>query len=417
MAQEIINRGTTAGDGTGEILFDAFGKVNGNFTEIYSAIKSGSFVLVDSIDDLPTPSAGAITLVDKTTYLINTELDLIGNRIVSNDAVVNIFGWSSETNSITSTGLGVGVPLLTSNTTVKLGNITIKNIDTGISLTKNTVMALDWDAVNFENVPNVGTINGVSNFIFTKSALLNSNGLIFDGTIDTIGFDNCLFTGNGSASSIVSVAPTATINRRFRITYSAVVAFSSTVGIDFDVSATIPNEAYILDTVNFSGGGTYLQGVQVTDNKTSFSNCVGINNSAEISQYYMNGNATQTIINTIGTPVKVDGATSSSLLTQKFTNTNNRATYNGSRTRIFKVTATLSLESGNNNQVGVYLAKNGLVSDESEVYGTTSGSGRAENIVVQTLFELSTGDFIEVFAENSTGTTDITVTDLNTIIQ
>jgi hypothetical protein len=35
MAQEIINNGTVAGDGTGEILFTAFEKVNDNFTELY----------------------------------------------------------------------------------------------------------------------------------------------------------------------------------------------------------------------------------------------------------------------------------------------------------------------------------------------------------------------------------------------
>ncbi len=35
-AQQTINRGTTAGDGQGETLFSAFGKVNSNFTEIYT---------------------------------------------------------------------------------------------------------------------------------------------------------------------------------------------------------------------------------------------------------------------------------------------------------------------------------------------------------------------------------------------
>lgn len=35
MAQQIINNGTVAGDGTGEILFTAFEKVNDNFTELY----------------------------------------------------------------------------------------------------------------------------------------------------------------------------------------------------------------------------------------------------------------------------------------------------------------------------------------------------------------------------------------------
>lgn len=35
MAREIINNGTTAGDGTGEILFNAFEKCNNNFEELY----------------------------------------------------------------------------------------------------------------------------------------------------------------------------------------------------------------------------------------------------------------------------------------------------------------------------------------------------------------------------------------------
>jgi hypothetical protein len=36
MARAAINRGTTAGDGTGETAFSAFGKVNDNFVELYT---------------------------------------------------------------------------------------------------------------------------------------------------------------------------------------------------------------------------------------------------------------------------------------------------------------------------------------------------------------------------------------------
>ena len=36
MAREIIDNGTTVGDGTGEILFNAFEKCNNNFEELYS---------------------------------------------------------------------------------------------------------------------------------------------------------------------------------------------------------------------------------------------------------------------------------------------------------------------------------------------------------------------------------------------
>ena len=393
-------------------------KINNNFTELYSAVKDGDFVIVESVSDFPTPVGGVINLEDNKTYYITTTIDLVGNLLLGG-ANTTILGSSSENSILTSTGLAMGTPLLSSIYTTPIRHISFKDVDTAIGFDgalNPDEMALDWTGVNFVNVPNVGIVKDASNFIFDKGAFLNSKGLSFDGTIGTVGFGNSLFSGDGLAGDLLSIESTCTITRRFRIIYSSVVAFGSTVGVNVDASATIPVEGYILDTVNFSGGSTYLSGVSVTDNKSLFVNCKGIENSEEISQYYMNGNATATTIASVGVSVKVAGTTTSSSVTQKFTNTDNRATYIGSLTRFFKVTATLSLESGNNNQVGCYIAKNGTVLNESEVYGTTSGSGRAENIVVQTLVQLSENDYIEIFVENDTSTNNITVTDLNVIL-
>ena len=393
-------------------------KINNNFTELYSAVKDGDFVIVESVSDFPTPVGGVINLEDNKTYYITTTIDLVGNLLLGG-ANTTILGSSSENSILTSTGLAMGTPLLSSIYTTPIRHISFKDVHTAIGFDgalNSDEMALDCTGVNFVNVPNVGIVKDASNFIFDKGAFLNSKGLSFDGTIGTVGFGNSLFSGDGLAGDLLSIESTCTITRRFRIIYSSVVAFGSTVGVNVDASATIPVEGYILDTVNFSGGSTYLSGVSVTDNKSLFVNCKGIENTAEISQYYMNGNATATTIASIGVAVKVAGTTTSSSVTQKFTNTDNRATYIGSLTRFFKVTASLSLESGNNNQIGVYIAKNGTLINESEVYGTTSGSGRAENIVVQTLVQLSENDYIEIFVENDSSTSNITVTDLNVII-
>lgn len=388
---------------------------------IYSkpiATQVGNYKTISFLSDFPEPISNVITLEDNVTYFIANTIDLNGARLVGGANTV-ITGGSSENSILTSTGLGVGVPLLSSIYTTPIRHISFNDVDTAISFDGSTnpnEMALDWTGVNFVNVPNVGLVKDASNFIFDKGAFLNSKGLSFDGTIGTVGFGNSLFRGDGLAGDLLRIESTCTITRRFRIIYSSVIAFGSTTGLNVNVSATIPVESYILDTVNFSGGSTYLSGVTVTDNKTLFVNCKGIANSEEISQYYMNGNATATTIASVGVAVKVAGTTTSSSLTQKFTNTDNRATYIGSLTRFFKVTSTLSLESGNNNQVGVYIAKNGTLINESEVYGTTSGSGRAENIVVQTLVQLSENDYIEIFVENDSATNNITVTDLNVIL-
>lgn len=417
MAQEIINIGTIANDGTGDGLRDAFEKAQNNTTELYNLIQTNGFVLVNHKDKLPAAVSNAINFEGNVTYYITNNIDLTGDRIILGENTT-IIGGSSENCSITSTGLGVGVPLITGNYSAPIRHIAIKDVDTAFDLdgTGNT-MALDWTGLNLVNVPNVGTITEASNWIYSKGAFLNSQGLKFDGTVGTIGIDNSLFVGDGTAGNIIEILPTATINTRFRTIYSSVVAFGSTVGIDVDASATIGNEDFILDNVNFSGGSTYLGGIDHTDNKSLFVNCNGITNSSEIASYYMNNNATVTTITTVDTAVKIEGTTTDSAVTQKFTHTNNRQTYVGSITRFFKVSATVSFDSGNNKVVGCYIYKNGVEVTESEVYGTTNGSGRAENVTIQAILELQTNDYVEIWIENSTDTTNVTVTDLNVILQ
>lgn len=404
---------------TGTLVFDTdlnalFSYNAGSWKEV-SASASG-LTTVSSKTDLPTAESGIITLAANTTYFFTSDVDLEGDRLVGSSDT-GILGTSSENASITSTGLGAGVPLFTTEWTTPIRDIAFTDVDTAIDITgtSNTV-ALDWIGVNFVNVPNIGTINTCDNFIYARGAFLNSKGLTFTGTVGTIGVTNSLLSGDGASGSLIEIQSSATITRRFRIIYSAIIATSSTVGLNVSTSATISNEDYILDTVNFAGGGTYLSGVTSSDNKALFSNCQGIDNSADVAQYFMNGNATATVISSVGVEVKVAGTTTNGAATQKFTHSDNRATYVGALTRFFKVTATLSVSSGNNNQVGAYIAKNGTIIPESEIYGTTNSGGRAENIVIQTLVELTENDYIEIFVENETATTNITVTDLNVII-
>ena len=79
MAQQLINNGTIAGDGTGEVLFSAFDKTNDNFTELYSRIKEAKVVITAAqLKDLVAnpkvliPAAGAnkvIKIISITAFL------------------------------------------------------------------------------------------------------------------------------------------------------------------------------------------------------------------------------------------------------------------------------------------------------------------------------------------------------------
>lgn len=370
---------------------------------------------VDAPDDFGTPVGGVYTLEDNHTYWITNTVDLDGARLVCGQNTT-IRGFSSENCRIKSTGL-VGTALITSVYTLPLLNLTIE-ADVALDLQAVADQALDWNGVNFTDCATVGTIANYSNVIWVNCALLNSANLTFDGTIGTVGFDGCIFVGLPGQSTIILPA-TYVATRRFRVIYSAVVAFGGATGIQVDPGATIPVESLIFDTVAFSGGATYISGLTSDDNKALWVNNTGIGNSSSTALMTMQGNATATTVAAQGTAYLAAGTTTlDSAVTSKFSMPqSNRLTYDGAINRQFRCTAIITLTSGNNVQVGNYFAKNGSLILSSETYTTTDGNGRRENVAIQTVVELTAGDYIEVFVENDTNTTDITVSDLSVIIE
>lgn len=386
--------------------------------ELDRKLDTGNMTIVTSKEDFPQAVLGARNLPANSAWFISENIDLEGDRIVC-DGAVTIFGESSETSFLTSTGLGAGIPLIETEYTLAMQFLSIRDVDTAFLIdgNANPPLALDWTGVNFLNIPNIGIINTCDNFIFTKGAFINSKNFIIDGNHGTVAFNQALLQGDGLVGDIIKIESTATISRRFRIIYSAIIAFGSTNALNVSTSASIPNEGYILDTLNFSGGGTYLVGVLADDNKARFDGNRGIPNSSSVANYWMRENLTATTISVIGDPVKVAGTTTNGASTQRFTHTNNRATYIGSLTQNFKVEAIVSFTTGNNQKVGIYIAKNGVPVTDSEMYATTSGSGDAESIAVQTVLELQQNDYIEVWIENTSATQNITVGFLNLIAQ
>lgn len=385
----------------------------------YSGFKTASggseaFLFISNKNDLPLPVEGVITLRDNYTYLFTTEVDLMGDRLVCGENTT-ILGGSSENCRIKSTGLTDA--LISSEYSLPIRGITIE-AQTALNLSGNsTTSAIDWFGVNFTNCANVGLIENYSNVIMTDCAFLNSGGLTFNGQIGTVAFNSCLFDCN-AGNTIFILPSTLTITRRFRIIYSSLVVLSGETAINMSTSASIPVEGYILDTVNFSGGGIYLVGVQNTDNKSLFVSCRGIENSGSIAQYYMTNNVTATTISATNTFVKIAGITIPGTYVEKFnTATTNRAIYIGALTGFYKITVSVSAVAGNNQLLLFRIAKNGTTLAQSEVQETTSGNGRSQTLIVQDVVQLVTNDFIEIFVANGTATSNITVEQLNVIVE
>jgi hypothetical protein len=379
--------------------------------------EQGDTVFVSEVGDFPASVGGVIQLEDSRTYFLTGNIDLMGSRLVGGQNSV-ILGGSSENCVLSSTGLDSGTALLSSAYSLPCRFFAITH-DTAINLdaTGNSNQALDWIGVNFLNCATIGTVKNYGNAIFQICAHLNSQGMTFDGSIGTIGFTDCLFNPTASGTAL-TFPSTLTITRRFRVSYSAFVILSGETGINMSTSATVPVEGYILDTVNFAGGGTYITGVAFNDNKALFSNVNGVENSASVGQMTMQGNATATTIDTIGVAVKAAGATTLDTdITQKFSHSDNRLTYAGAITRRFKVSVVASVLASNNTQLGSYIAKNGSILTKSEIYTTADGNNRSENTAVQVITDLAENDYIEFFIENDTSTADVTVEDMSVIVE
>jgi hypothetical protein len=325
-----------------------------------------------------------------------------------------ILGASSENCYLISTGLNSTTSLITSNYSLPIRNISFTHGKVFDLDGDGVTTALDWFGVNFVNCANIGTIKDYSNFVLGDSAFLNSSGLIFDGTIGTIAFGNCLFDSSTGGTAI-SLLSTLTVSRRFRIIYSSFVTLSGETAINVDTSAVIGDERYILDTVNFSGGGTYISGVNQTSNKTLFTNCVGIANTSTRGFFYMVNNGTDTPIGVPNTNVwvKALGTTTPDSNNSKFTHTDNRLTYTGAFNTSFLVSVNTAVRSsGTNQNISIGIAKNGVILSNSEMTIRTANSNQEYPGSTQYQIDLVTNDYVELFVKN-TSSSNVRVSDLN----
>lgn len=151
MAKQTIGIGTTANDGTGDPLRDAFDKVNDNFDEVYSAFTFAS---------------------NNATVANNV---LIGNSTVNSVANSTTVSISNSTSEVTATSGSILVGNSTVNTTANSSTIVVSNSTSSITVSEGTI-----------TVGN-STVNTTANssLVNATSVSVNSNTGLTLGTSDT----------------------------------------------------------------------------------------------------------------------------------------------------------------------------------------------------------------------------------------
>lgn len=165
-----------------------------------------------------------------------------------------------------------------------------------------------------------------------------------------------------------------------------------------DVAAATSGTVYVADG---SGSGSWTK---VTSS--------GVTPEVVYAQGYIEGSATATTISTVDTPVAVDfGGNFNSDTTSNFTvSVNGEFTYTGTEDATVLVAAGLFVDQASASSVEytfkVTLNDTPITASVSKV--ETSGS-EGRSVSVNSLVTVSTNDVIEIWVENNTDTTDITV--------
>ncbi|GAA3792242.1 hypothetical protein GCM10022271_25760 [Corallibacter vietnamensis] len=215
----------------------------------------------------------------------------------------------------------------------------------------------------------------------------------------------------------------------FQMANGRVVTDINEIGIDVSLNPTI-NISGSLSEISFAGDGERIKGYTAnTYSGYNFStdwdvNCSGVplekdsNATGDINLNYPIGFGATTTFTGTGTAsrLKLLGDTTSNNLFRFSRSGNNRIVYEGSKSRYFNISTSLSFRGSNNNAIFVfYLAKNGSVVEETRVYREIGSNNDIGAVAVIGTIELAPTDYIEVWAERYSGNGNLLTVSLNLI--
>src|SRR3989338_1308643 len=393
----------------GGTLVDGYYYWNGT-RWIAVATNRNNHVLVKSVTDFPAAVAGVITLVAGVEYEINGTI-VLADMINLNGCTVR--GDDAANDKLVYTG---AAEMFTGN---KTGNSrymsliaasgSIFNIDAG-STAQNMIIQNCY----FLGCNSIGTIANVGGtvFIATVAFFSNTNGITFQNDNNVV-INNSLWD-----------ASNFNVYEKFIGTFNVIqilggdrLAYAANTATALDISGITSLVAGSVKVVMFVGDGTYVN--------CSFTNpweveATGLNTEKDAvagGNMYVT-TAIQTVIGVMGVPVKILGTTTAVSLFRMTSPADNRLTYTGSQTRSFQVMCSLTATQPSSNKFfSFYIAKNGVILPESRQEVKLINSTDQGPVTLSCRVTLAPSDYIEVWVENETANTDLTVQTMNLSIQ
>ena len=218
MAKNVINRGSTPNDGTGDNLRLGAEKINSNFTEIYTAIGDGT-----NID-------GTIKIADDSSTVVT---------LSANGETLRILGGTGITSTISSNDLTLAVDpsaVVTATGTTTLTNKTINGPDNTLTNIGNSSLSNSSITVSDGSNTSPVSLGGTLTFAGTANEIEVGESA---GTI-TYGLPNNVTIGNNlTVSGDLTVNGTTTTVNSTTIEVTNSFTFEGTTSDDFETTLTV----------------------------------------------------------------------------------------------------------------------------------------------------------------------------------
>jgi len=368
-----------------------------------------NFVIVKSASDLPTPSGGIITLVAGTLYQINgtialsSQINLNGSKLAGLDAVNDKLVYTGSLAMFTGTSTG-SIEWLT--LTAMAGSIF--NINGG-GANENLILENCYMVAS----NSLGTIQGVGGTTYFSNVayFYNTNGITFQNDSIVLQYD--LMWDGSNHNTYEKYSGKFSI---VQILGGGCVATSTNSAIVVDVSGVTSVGNGSIQSMLFTGTGTYTKGAFSDYWDVESIGISTLNDDQATGNCYVTA-AVPTSFTGASVPTKILGTTTSTNLIRVTSPASNRLTYTGRKVQSFIVTCALSFVGTNNKNYSFYIAKNGVVLPESGMFTKMNSNGDEQSVPVLCTVTLNPNDYLEVWAENNTDNSSLTVQTMNMTIK
>lgn len=381
-----------------------------------------NFKLLKSLSDFPTPVGDVITLEDGIAYSVSGNIDISPNRIVVNGAD-NISGSSATHDGITTSNTGALF-------TVTSGILRLRSISLSGGGSMLDVTSPSSSGVNFiteclvNDFPSgLGSLVDFPIFFLGSVLFTNVTGGFSLSTTSPAGPATPFFIADTvsltlSTGTFIDLGTSALAGVTIENSPTLFAASGSTVLSGLANSGNFVNGFAGIKNNVFVGAGDYINNITNLDLRWDFQGNRGGKGTEDTHSdsyiYIASGDEAATSIGIgdgdNGNPKIING-TFTSEISDRFTNTAaGRMTYIGIEDSSFMVSANFSAQpsSGSNKDYSFYIALNGAVITASR--GTRNlDSVNPQGVSLSANIAMSTNDFVEMFVENNSDTTNITV--------